>query len=77
MDDADRAKLREQADRRIALETQRARARESDPPLEIDGVRHCVDCGEPIPPARLAARPEAVRCIACKERKERQDQMYR
>lgn len=28
----------------------------------------CVDCGEPIPPARLAVNPSAARCIACQER---------
>ncbi len=26
---------------------------------------HCIDCGEPISPARLAAQPGAVRCIEC------------
>lgn len=29
----------------------------------------CVDCGERIPPARLAARPTASRCVACAERR--------
>jgi DnaK suppressor protein len=27
----------------------------------------CVDCGEPIAPARLAAYPTATRCIECQE----------
>ena len=27
----------------------------------------CAVCGEPIPPARLAALPYATRCIACAE----------
>lgn len=27
----------------------------------------CTACGEPIPPARLAALPYATRCIACAE----------
>ena len=30
----------------------------------------CVECGEPIPLARLAANPSAARCIACQERLE-------
>ena len=30
----------------------------------------CVECGEPIPHARLAANPSAARCIACQERLE-------
>lgn len=25
----------------------------------------CIGCGEPIPPARLAARPLALRCVDC------------
>lgn len=28
----------------------------------------CIDCGAPIPAARLEARPTAVRCVACAER---------
>ena len=27
----------------------------------------CVDCGAPIPAARLVANPAALRCIACQE----------
>jgi len=27
----------------------------------------CVDCGEPIPAARLVANPAAVRCVGCQE----------
>ncbi|KAA3637080.1 MAG: TraR/DksA family transcriptional regulator [Armatimonadetes bacterium] len=26
----------------------------------------CVDCGEPIPVARLEFRPNSVRCVSCK-----------
>ncbi|MET0813188.1 MAG: TraR/DksA C4-type zinc finger protein [Microbacterium sp.] len=28
----------------------------------------CTDCGRVIPPARLDARPDATRCVACAER---------
>ncbi|MDO9218237.1 MAG: TraR/DksA family transcriptional regulator [Lacisediminimonas sp.] len=31
----------------------------------------CVDCGVGIPPARLEAAPDALRCIACQEKLER------
>ena len=31
----------------------------------------CVDCGARIPDERLAARPQAARCIACQRRAER------
>lgn len=32
---------------------------------------HCVDCGEPIDPARLRAWPTAVRCLECQDRIEK------
>jgi RNA polymerase-binding transcription factor len=31
----------------------------------------CVECGEPIPPARLAVNPTARRCAACQSRHEK------
>lgn len=31
----------------------------------------CVDCGRRIPMARLRAKPEATRCVACAQRHER------
>ena len=30
----------------------------------------CVDCGNPIPHARLHAYPTAMRCVGCQERRE-------
>ncbi len=30
----------------------------------------CVDCGAPIDEARLEARPQAARCLACEEKAE-------
>jgi len=35
----------------------------------VDGrFGSCIECGEPIPLARLSAQPEAARCIACQTR---------
>ncbi len=31
----------------------------------------CIDCGEPIESARLAAMPNAIRCLDCQARHER------
>ena len=45
--------------------------------LEAGDYGTCTDCGEPIPPARLAAQPFAVRCIACQERAERAAGLHR
>ncbi len=36
----------------------------------IDGVACCRECGEPIPPARLAAVPGVGLCKACQEEME-------
>lgn len=71
MDDIDRAKELETRQRAAALAAQKQRAQETEAPLIVDGVRYCLDCGDPIPAARLAARPESVRCIDCKEIRER------
>lgn len=35
----------------------------------------CVDCDEPIAPARLAARPAALRCAECQGYAERSEQL--
>lgn len=37
------------------------------------GERLCVDCGEPIPPERVAALPNVTLCITCKGGVERRD----
>jgi DnaK suppressor protein len=31
----------------------------------------CVDCGKPVPPGRLEAKPEAARCVACQGKRDR------
>jgi DnaK suppressor protein len=39
--------------------------------LEAGDYGACINCGDAIPAARLAAQPFAVRCIPCQERAER------
>jgi len=39
--------------------------------IESGNYGDCVDCGEPIAPARLAAEPTATRCIRDQEKWER------
>lgn len=63
MDEIDVAQLTEAAIR--ADQIARARQRETVPPVWIDGVACCAECGEPIPAARLAACPDAGRCVLC------------
>lgn len=59
--------------REIALERQKQSAQETEQPLMISGLRCCIDCFSPIPKERLDARPESVRCIECKQDKERRE----
>lgn len=37
--------------------------------IESGGYGICVSCGNPIPPARLEARPSSIRCVDCKSRR--------
>jgi hypothetical protein len=39
--------------------------------LEQGTYGTCVDCARPIQPARLAARPFAIRCVACQQAADR------
>lgn len=38
--------------------------------IEAGSYGVCVDCGQPIPDARLEVRPEAARCVADQEKHE-------
>ncbi|MGI1669988.1 MAG: TraR/DksA C4-type zinc finger protein [Neptuniibacter sp.] len=66
MDVIDHAKELELKQRQIALDKTLKNA--SEPQQEIiDGVVICIACGIDIPPARLAAKPNAARCIDCQQ----------
>ncbi|MEO3810905.1 TraR/DksA family transcriptional regulator [Sphaerisporangium sp. B11E5] len=39
--------------------------------LDSGDYGRCVDCGKPVPEGRLAARPEAARCVQCQSVRER------
>ena len=45
----------------------------SESPLYIGGVRCCLDCEKPIPKGRLKVNPDAVRCVVCQTRREKDD----
>ncbi|MEJ1358324.1 MAG: TraR/DksA C4-type zinc finger protein [Candidatus Sedimenticola sp. (ex Thyasira tokunagai)] len=77
MDDIDRAKQREVLHRDKALEAQLAAGAETESPYEVDGIRYCLDCHDEIPEERIKARPESVRCVPCKEKKEQRKRNYR
>ncbi len=65
MDEIDRAQEREQQDRDAALAAAQARIAASFEPRDprIDAL--CIDCDEPIDPARLAAVRATSRCTPC------------
>jgi RNA polymerase-binding transcription factor DksA len=49
----------------IFLEEEERRIAEARRALEDGSYGICKGCGRPIPPERLAAVPEAVRCLDC------------
>ena len=65
LQDADNqnALLENSADQRAQVEAALAR-------IEDGTYGTCVDCGQPIPDARLEVRPEAARCVADQEKYE-------
>lgn len=67
-DEADRAGELEERERTKALARFFDEIAEADPQVSIDGVVVCLDCEDPLPAARLRAKPDAVRCIECQER---------
>jgi DnaK suppressor protein len=76
VDDGDRAQYLAEQQRQNAL------AARYEPPADPqarlpDGTVVCWDCETPIPKARLAANPHAVRCIDCQRRVERADELTR
>lgn len=39
--------------------------------IENGTYGRCVDCGKPVPDARLEARPATARCVPCQSRRDR------
>ena len=70
-DEGDVAAVFEEAERNAALA--RVLAGPVEEPDEDDqGNRYCLDCGDTIPPARVAA-VKAVRCVDCATIRERKN----
>ena len=59
--------------RNRAIEAQQSR---EAPDEDEQGNRFCLDCGEQIPPDRVAA-VAAVRCVRCASRREKQGRIGR
>lgn len=76
-DDIDRAQAREEQDRDLALAALRERIDAALTPRDpsLDGL--CIDCDEPIEPARIAALRGCVsRCIECASAAEQRARGY-
>ena len=70
-EDEDLASEQTESDREEALveaaELRRAEAQQALARLAAGSYGLCIDCGQPIAPARLEFRPEAARCLKDQE----------
>lgn len=65
-DDADRAQAVQDFHLQLSLNAHRGTGARPESRQNAS----CIDCDEPIPAERLAALPNAERCIYCQERQE-------
>lgn len=72
MDILDHAKQTEMADRQRAIAAQREKTKEPEQ-LIADGEVLCIDCDRQVSKPRLAAKPNAARCIECQSTHELKD----
>lgn len=72
MDILDRAKDLEMNDRKRAIAAQREKSKEPAQ-LVVGGEVLCIDCDDAVSKPRLAAKPNAARCIGCQSLHELQD----
>jgi len=72
MDIIDEANARADLFRETALRAlaKEGRGAPTENPLELDGVRCCLDCEAPIPLTRLELVPNGVRCTECQAKHE-------
>lgn len=73
-DEIDRAQHYDEMyrDQALAIHFNKLRASAGLPPMELGAkTGECIDCGEPIEPKRIQAKPDAVRCVACQAKHER------
>lgn len=63
MDAMQQQAMAQATERRRAVERQKLEAALAR--IDADEFGFCVDCGDDIPPARLALDPTVLRCISC------------
>ena len=72
MDILDRAKDLEMDDRKRAIAAQCEKSKEPAQ-LVVGGQVLCIDCDDAVSKPRLAAKPNAARCIECQSLHEQMD----
>lgn len=67
--DLERAKENEMAERQASIQAviDKPDHGPGEEQLVMDGVVLCIDCHDKIQTARLKVKPEAIRCVDCKE----------
>lgn len=60
----------------LNLKIKQQRQQHDEPQWIENGVVLCVDCGNPIPKARLEKVANAVRCTKCQNKKEKRESQY-
>jgi DnaK suppressor protein len=73
MDELDRAQAASEVYEEAAIRSHFNKKKlEPAPDASAGGKRRCIECEKIIPLARIAANPNAVRCIDCQTKYERE-----
>ncbi|WP_027853375.1 TraR/DksA C4-type zinc finger protein [Marinobacterium litorale] len=72
----DRAQEREQQNTQDAQAHYRASLSPEPEQVIVAGCVLCIDCDEPVQAARLAAKPNAARCIYCQGEYEKEQRRH-
>ncbi|HJU25262.1 MAG TPA: DksA/TraR family C4-type zinc finger protein [Rhodanobacteraceae bacterium] len=64
--------VQEQIDATIADAVERARSKRSSGP----GLKHCAECGAPIPQARRKAVPGVRLCVECQSAQDAEERVF-
>ncbi|MGN6314328.1 MAG: DksA/TraR family C4-type zinc finger protein [Rhodanobacteraceae bacterium] len=64
--------VQEQIDATIADAVARARSKKAAGP----SLKHCAECGEPIPEARRKAVPGVRLCVSCQSAQDTEEQVF-
>lgn len=75
-DESDRASDIQEFEISLAIKQHQQQPKEQ-PVFNENGLKICVDCDVPIPPERLRANQNAVRCVHCQEELERFNKLHR